>query len=138
MRVLIHGIDFSPVEFGIGKYTGEMAKWLTLRGHQVRVVTIAPHFPQWKTFDGYSWWRYSREVSLPGNGSTGSLKVTRCPAWIPGDPRGWKRILHLASFALSSVPVMLPQVLWRPDIVLVIEPTMFCAPHALFVSMATG
>ena len=138
MRVLIHGIDFSPVEVGIGKYTGEMAKWLALRGHQVRVVTIAPHFPQWKTFDGYSWWRYSREVSLPSNGSTGSLKVTRCPAWIPGDPRGWKRILHLASFALSSVPVMLLQVLWRPDIVLVIEPTMFCAPHALFVSMATG
>ncbi|MCU1242314.1 MAG: glycosyl transferase group 1 family protein [Candidatus Acidoferrum typicum] len=33
---------------------------------------------------------------------------------------------------------MLLQVLWRPDIVLMIEPTMFCAPHALLVAMATG
>jgi colanic acid biosynthesis glycosyl transferase WcaI len=64
--------------------------------------------------------------------------VTRCPAWVTRDPRGFKRILYLASFALSSVPPMLLQVLWRPDIVLMIEPTMFCAPHVLFVAMATG
>ncbi len=138
MRVLIHGEAFSPEEVGTGKYTGEMAKWLALRGHHVRVVTTAPHFPQWKTFEGYSEWRYSREVWLPGNGSSGSLTVTRCPAWIPRDPRGWKRILYLASFALSSVPSMLLQIHWRPDIVLMIEPTMFCAPHVLFVAMATG
>ncbi len=137
MRVLIHGIDFSPEEVGIGKYTGEMAKWLALRGHQVRVVTTAPHFPQWKTFEGYSSWRYSREVQLPEEGSTGSITVTRCPAWIPRDPRGWKRIFHLATFALSSAPTMLLHVLWRPDIVLMIEPTMFCVPHALFVAMAS-
>ena len=138
MRVLIHGIDFSPVEVGIGKYTGEMAKSLALQGHEVRVVTIAPHFPQWKTFEGYSSWRYSREIWPPGNESSGSLRVTRCPAWIPGDPRSWKRTLHLASFAFSSVPAMFLQVLWRPDIVLMIEPTMFCAPHVLFVAMVTG
>jgi colanic acid biosynthesis glycosyl transferase WcaI len=138
MRVLIHGEAFSPEEVGTGKYTGEMAKWLALRGHHVRVVTTAPHFPQWKTFEGYSWWRYSREVWLPGNGSSGSLTVTRCPAWIPRDPRGWKRILYLASFALSSATSMLLQIPWRPDIVLMIEPTMFCAPHVLFVAMATG
>src|SRR5712664_1447272 len=138
MRVLIHAEAFSPKEVGTGKYTGEMAKWLALRGHQVRVVTTAPHFPQWKTFEGYSWWRYSREEWLPANESSGSLRVTRCPAWIPRDPRGWKRILYLASFALSSVPLMLLQVSWRPDIVLMIEPTMFCAPHVLFVAAATG
>ena len=138
MRVLIHGEAFSPEEVGTGKYTGEMAKWLALRGHQVRVVTTAPHFPQWKTFEGYSWWRYSREVWLPGNGSSGSLTVTRCPSWIPRDPRGWKRVLYLASFALSSIPSMLLHIQWRPDIVLMIEPTMFCAPHVLFVAMATG
>jgi colanic acid biosynthesis glycosyl transferase WcaI len=138
MRVLIHGIDFSPEKVGIGKYTGEMAEWLTVRGHEVRVVTTAPHFPQWKTFEGYSSWRYSREVWLPGNGSSGSLRVIRCPAWIPRDPRGWNRIIYLASFALSSAPPMLQQVLWRPDLVLMIEPTMFCAPHALFVAKASG
>src|ERR1700746_2119911 len=112
MRVLIHAEAFSPEEVGTGKYTGEMAEWLALRGHQVRVVTTAPHFPQWKTFEGYSSWRYSREAWIPDNGSSGSLRVTRCPAWITRDPRGFKRVLYLASFAASSLPSMLSQVLW--------------------------
>jgi colanic acid biosynthesis glycosyl transferase WcaI len=138
MRLLIHGIDFSPVKVGIGKYTGEMAEWLAMRGHEVRVVTTAPHFPQWKVFEGYSSRRFSREMWLPGNGSSGSLRVTRCPVWIPREPRGWKRILYLAGFAISSVPPMLKQILWHPDLILTIEPTLFCAPHVLFVAKLTG
>jgi len=31
--------------YGIGKYTGEMAAWLAARGHQVRVVTAPPYYP---------------------------------------------------------------------------------------------
>lgn len=138
MRVLIHGIDFSPVKVGIGKYTGEMAEWLAMRGHEVRVVTTAPHFPQWKVFEGYSSRRFSRERWLPSKGARGTLRVTRCPVWIPREPRGWHRILYLASFALSSAPPMLMQIFWRPDMVLMIEPTLFCAPHVLFVAKVTG
>src|SRR5260370_32781400 len=138
MRVLIHGIDFSPEKVGIGKYTGEMAEWLAIRGHEVRVVTTAPHFPQWKIFEGYSSRRLSREMWLPSNGAGGTLRVTRCPVWIPREPRGWKRILYLASFALSSAPPMLMQIIWRPDVILMIEPTLFCAPHVLFVAKLTG
>jgi colanic acid biosynthesis glycosyl transferase WcaI len=33
---------------------------------------------------------------------------------------------------------MFLQIFWRPDVVLMIEPTMFCAPHVLFVAMASG
>jgi colanic acid biosynthesis glycosyl transferase WcaI len=138
MRVLIHGIDFSPVKVGIGKYTGEMAEWLALRGHELRVVTTAPHFPQWKVYEGYSSGRFSREMWLHGSGPGGSVRVTRCPFWLPGEPRGWKRILYLASFAISSAPPMLRQIFWRPDLILTIEPTLFCAPHVLFVAKLTG
>ena len=28
MRILVHGINFSPELTGIGKYSGEMAEWL--------------------------------------------------------------------------------------------------------------
>jgi len=28
LRILIHGINFSPELTGIGKYSGEMAEWL--------------------------------------------------------------------------------------------------------------
>jgi len=138
MRVLIHGIDFSPEKVGIGKYTGEMAEWLAMRGHEVRVVTTAPHFPQWKVFEGHSSRRFSVETWLPSNGANGTLRVTRCPVWMPREPRGWNRILYLASFALSSAPPMLMQTFWQPDMILMVEPTLFCAPHVLGVAKLTG
>lgn len=42
LRILIHGINFSPELTGIGKYSGEMAEWLAAQGHEVRVVTAPP------------------------------------------------------------------------------------------------
>lgn len=42
MRILIHGINFSPELTGIGKYSGEMATWLAAAGHEVKVVTRHP------------------------------------------------------------------------------------------------
>lgn len=64
--------------------------------------------------------------------------VYRCPLWVPATPSGLKRMLHLASFALSSFPVMLLQILWRPDVVLVVEPPLFCAPQAWLVARLSG
>ena len=46
-------------------------------------------------------------------------------------PTGFDRLLHLLSFAVSSIPVMVRQIFWRPDRIFVIEPTLFCAPWAL-------
>ena len=127
MRILIYGINYSPELTGIGKYSGEMAEWLAARGHTVQVVTAPPYYPQWRVLDGYRSWCYRREFL---NG----VDVRRCPLWVPSHRSGLKRILHLASFALSSLPVMLRQIFWRPDIVFVVEPTFFCTPIALLIS----
>lgn len=124
MRLLIYGLNYAPERTGVGKYTGEMAEWLRGRGHQVRVVTAPPYYPAWKVGAGYRGWSYRRE-SLHG------VDVFRCPLWVPGDPTGFNRLLHLLSFAVSSIPVMVRQIFWRPDGILVIEPTLFCAPCAL-------
>ncbi len=32
MRILIYGINYAPELTGIGKYTGEMAEWLSAPG----------------------------------------------------------------------------------------------------------
>jgi len=61
LRILIHGINYAPELTGIGKYTGEMAEWLAVHGHEVRVVTAPPYYPEWKVADGYSAMRYARE-----------------------------------------------------------------------------
>lgn len=138
LRILIHGINYAPELTGIGKYTGEMVEWLVAKGHEVRVVTGYPYYPEWRIGEGYSAWRYTREsgssYSLPpdidAGAVAGRLDVFRCPLWVPDRVSGAKRLLHLASFALSSLPVMLGQLFWRPDVVLVVEPPLFSAPQA--------
>lgn len=127
MRILIYGINFWPELVGVGKYTGEMAEWLAARGHEVRVVTTAPYYPEWRVSQEYGAGRYEVEQWQ-------GVSVFRCPLWVPTVPTGLKRILHLASFALSSFPIMLWQAYWRPTAVLVVEPSLLCAPAALFVA----
>lgn len=127
MRILIHGINFAPELVGNGKYNGELAHWLARRGHEVRVVTAPPFNPAGKIGVGYSSWRYRREI-FSTTSKAGSLIAFRCPLWVSRNPAALSRIMHLTSFALSSLPVMLGQVFWRPSLILVIEPTAFCVP----------
>ncbi|MBK5204477.1 MAG: glycosyltransferase WbuB [Polaromonas sp.] len=143
MKLLLYGLNFAPELTGIGKYTGEMAAWLAARGHQVRVVTAPPYYPAWKVGDGFrNGWQTEvmdcRVAGAPRNDDAGSLVVCRCPLWVPPQPGGIKRLLHLASFALSSLPVMLRHIVWRPDVVWVVEPALFCAPAALGVARLAG
>ena len=131
MKILIHCINFAPELTGIGKYTGEMAAWLAARGHSVRVVTAPPYYPDWKVGEGHTGRAWRREAYQ-------GAQVWRCPLWVPERPGGLKRMLHLASFALSSLPVMLRQLLWLPDVVWVVEPPLFCAPTAWAVARLSG
>ena len=131
MRILIHGINYAPERIGIGKYTGEMATWLAKCGHNVRIVTAPPYYPEWHVQGDYKAWWYKHE-RLTG------VDVWRCPLWVPRSPSGSKRIIHLLSFALSSFPIMLLQILWRPDIVLAIEPPLFCTPQAWLAARLSG
>jgi colanic acid biosynthesis glycosyl transferase WcaI len=130
LRILLHGLNYAPELTGIGKYSGEMAEWLASRGHEVRVVTAPPYYPAWRIWPGYRAGRYSVE--------SGPVRVYRCPVWVPRRPSGHTRLLHLISFALSSLPVLLRLALWRPDVVIVVEPTIFCAPAALLVARLAG
>ena len=150
MKILIYGINFTPELTGIGKYSGEMAERLCADGHQVRVVTAPPYYPEWRVREGYTWWRYQRESylfppqseSYQYSGQSGLEKshfdVFRCPLWVPRKPSGLKRLLHLASFALSSFPVMFGQIFWRPEVVFVVEPPLFCAPQAWLCGRLAG
>jgi colanic acid biosynthesis glycosyl transferase WcaI len=147
VRILIHGLNFTPELVGVGKYTGEMAEWLAGRGHEVRAVTAPPFNPEWKVAPGFSRWRYSREGWVPPTRAIaefgklavpGGLTVLRCPLWVPLRPSAAKRLLHLASFALASFLVMLRQIPWKPQVVLVVEPTLFCLPAALLTGRSCG
>ena len=131
MRILIHSINYAPEVISVGKYNGEMGEWLVGRGHEVRIVTAPPYYPAWQVAEGYSAGAYRRE-------RVAGADVWRCPLWVPSKPSGAKRLLHLASFAASSFPVMLRQRTWRPDIVLVTEPPLFCVPQAKLAARLSG
>ncbi|QGZ60661.1 glycosyltransferase WbuB [Paraburkholderia acidisoli] len=131
MRILIYGLNYAPEVTGVGKYTAEMAEGLAARGHDVRVVCAPPYYPQWQVHEGWRAWQYRRE-------SAHGVSVRRAPLWVPKRPGGAKRILHLASFALASLPLLLREAFWRPHIVMPIAPTLLCAPGALMLARASG
>jgi colanic acid biosynthesis glycosyl transferase WcaI len=47
-------------------------------------------------------------------------------------------MVHLGSFATSSLPVMLAMAGWRPDVVLTVEPAFFCAPSTILTALLSG
>ena len=132
LKILVYGLNYSPELTGIGKYTGEMAAWLCARGHEVHVVAAPPYYPAWRIWDDYrgKWYWTQREPGKP--------VVYRTPLYVPAKPTGVKRMLHLFSFMVGSLPVMAGQIFWQPDAVFTVEPTFFGAPVALAIAGLTG
>lgn len=127
MRILIYSANFAPEPTGIGKYSGDMAWWLADHGHEVRVVCAPPYYPTWQVDRKYRWPLYRRERWR-------GVDVWRTPLWVPKSPNGLTRVLHLLSFAITSFPVMLWQIAWRPDVVLTVAPAFMCAPAGLLTA----
>ncbi len=132
MRILIYGLNFTPEPTGIGKFTGEMAAWLAGRGHEVQVVTSPPYYPEWRIGPGHSSWRWRSEI-IEG------VEVYRCPLYVPPRPRGLSRLIHLASFAISSLPVALWRArAFRPQVLIAIAPALVSAPGARLAAWLAG
>ena len=131
MKILILGINFAPELTGIGKYTGDLAAFLAAGGHEVRAVTAPPYYPYWRILPGYSSFTYKKEEWR-------GVRVFRVPLWVPRNPSGLTRLIHLASFAVSSLPPVLLQALWKPEVVFAIAPAFFSAPAALLAARLAG
>jgi colanic acid biosynthesis glycosyl transferase WcaI len=135
LSVMLYGLNYEPELTGIGKYSGEMTRWLAERGHEVQVVTAPPYYPEWAVREGYDAWRYTTDTTLAQPG----LSVLRCPLWVPRTVNGKTRIIHLMSFALTSGPALLWMTLKkRPSVILLVIPTLACAPGALLVGKLTN
>lgn len=126
MKILIYGINFSPELTGIGKYTGEMAEWLASQGHEVRVITAPPYYPEWSIGKKY--------VNFYSCNKSKNITIIRCPLYVPSKPTAVKRLLHLASFSISSFLPVIGSAFWKPDIVIHIVPTLLCSVQTLILS----
>ena len=135
LRVLIVGLNYAPEEVGIGPYTAGLAEELAARGLWVEVVAGKPYYPQWKVNPAYAGlgWRRSEEAGV---------RVLRCPHYVPREPTGLRRIIHLASFALSALPPALRRALRRsaerPEIVICVAPALLSVVTAWLAARLAG
>ncbi|XPE65006.1 hypothetical protein ACNKHU_12480 [Shigella flexneri] len=65
-----------------------MVEWLAAQGHEVRVITAPPYYPQWQVA------RLFRLAVQSGGGPP----VWRCPLYVPKQLSTLKRLLHLGGF----------------------------------------
>ncbi len=133
-RVLIVGLNYAPEPVGIGPYTQGLAEALATRGARVKAVVGQPYYPQWRAYPGYGGgWRAESE---------GGVEVVRCPHYIPADPGGLKRTLHLLSFAVSALVPALCAVVrrreQRPQLVIAIAPALLSVVTAWLCARLAG
>jgi colanic acid biosynthesis glycosyl transferase WcaI len=126
VKVLVVGLNYSPEPTGIAPYTAGFCRGLVRRGHDVRVLTTMPHYPEWQIRDGYTGW--SRRERLEGVG------VTRFLHYVPGHPSGFRRLASEVTFGLRVLAAR-----WeRPDLVVFVSPALFASALGLIRARAVG
>lgn len=130
MKLLLYSINHSPELAGIGKYNGELAIDFASRDIETHVVTAPPYYPEWEVHNGFrnAWAKQETE----------GVVVYRCPLYVPKRVTTLKRLIHLFSFALSSGLRLLTLLKLKPDVLFIVQPTLFCAPIALLYCKLTG
>ncbi|UKO98849.1 glycosyltransferase family 4 protein [Nostoc sp. UHCC 0870] len=123
MRILIYSYNYYPEPIGIAPLMTELAEGLVKRGHQVRVVTAMPNYPERQIYEGYRGKFYVNE-------SKNGVQIQRSFVWIRPQPKLIDRVLLDASFVTTSFwPALFG---WRPDVILSTSPSLpVCVPAAL-------
>lgn len=130
-KILLYGMNFAPEIAGVGKYTGEIADYLGGQGANVTVVTTPPHYPGWSVREGYT-----NSYSVEQNRG---MKIFRVPLFLKENMGGIWRLIAPLSFAATSAPVVLWNILrHRPQFVICVEPTLFASPLAILAAKAVG
>ncbi|MBW4616518.1 MAG: glycosyltransferase family 4 protein [Desmonostoc vinosum HA7617-LM4] len=115
MRILIYSYNYYPEPIGIAPLMTELAEGLVKRGHQVRVVTAMPNYPERQIYEGYRGKWYLTEYK---NG----VQIQRSYVWIRPQPNLLDRVMLDASFAVTSfVPALVG---WRPDVIISTSPSL--------------
>jgi colanic acid biosynthesis glycosyl transferase WcaI len=131
VKLVISSLNYSPELTGIGKYNGEMGPELVKRRLTVTAIVAPPYYPEWEVHQNYRSYFYQRQTQT-------GVSIIRCPLYVPRSVTSIKRILHLTSFAFTSGLALLSQLFRKPDVVFLVQPTLFCAPVVLLFCKLTG
>ncbi|MBY4210283.1 glycosyltransferase family 4 protein [Rhodococcus fascians] len=110
--ITIIGINYWPEKTGIAPYTSGLAENLAAAGHKVHVVTAYPHYPEWRTAEGYT--GLSRTEHING------VAVYRKRSYVPASPSPISRLMLEMTFALRAVFSN-----WKkPDVIISVTPSL--------------
>lgn len=136
---LLIGYNYSPEPTGIGKYSGEMVDWLAKNGCACTVITTYPYYPYWKVQEPYRkkrFWFTTEKENFP---SGGSIKVIRCPIYVPTNPSGLKRIILDFTFLFASAfPLIKLLFKKKVDVVMAVAPSFLIGLPAVFYKRIKG
>ncbi|WP_017744229.1 glycosyltransferase family 4 protein [Scytonema hofmannii] len=125
MHILIYSYNYYPEPIGIAPLMTELAEGLVKQGHQVRVITGMPNYPQREIYPGY---RGKWYVTEQKNGVT----IQRSYLRIKSKPNLLDRLLLELSFVFTSIPQALNG--WRPDVILLTVPPLLVSLPASLLS----
>lgn len=124
MHILIYSYNYYPEPIGIAPLMTELAEGLVKRGHQVRVITGMPNYPQRQIYDEYRGKLYITEEK---NG----VIIERCYLRIKSKPNLLDRLLLELSFVFTSFPQALKGK--RPDVILLTVPPLLISLPAILL-----
>ena len=116
MHVLIYSYNYHPEPIGIAPLMTELAEGLVNRGHQVRVVTGMPNYPERRVYDEYQGKFYLTEER---NGVTIQRSYVRINNPNPGLI---DRLILDGSFITTSFFQAI--IRWRPDVIFATVPPL--------------
>ena len=125
MHILIYSYNYHPEPIGIAPLMTELAEGLADRGHQVRVITGMPNYPQRRVYDGYRGKFFCTE-------KVNSVTIQRSWIWIRPKPGLVTRMLFDGSFVITSLFQALRGK--RPDVILLTIPPLPVAVPASLLS----
>ncbi|MEB3293788.1 MAG: glycosyltransferase family 4 protein [Synechococcales bacterium] len=125
MRILIYTYNYFPEPIGIAPLITELAEGLVKKGHEVRVVTGMPNYPQRQIYEGY---RGKLFMTEERNG----VQIQRSYVWVKPRPSLLDRIFLDGSFVLTSFFQALRG--WRPDLILLTVPPLPVSVPATLLS----
>jgi hypothetical protein len=74
-----------------------------------------------------------------GTALRNGITVKRAPIYVPSRPSGFKRLVHHASFALTSaLPVVAQAVRWRPQLMLSVAPSLMSSAVVAIAARRIG
>ena len=125
MRILIYSYNYYPEPIGIAPLMTELAEGMVKRGHEVRVITAMPWYPEGEIKPEYRGKLFSTE-------EINGVKVQRCYIWT----RRERNVLNRAAFELSFMVLSLIQAFrgWRPDVIFLTVPGLPVAVSAAILS----